>query len=375
MKEKMKRSLDSVKSKVNTKKDDVLDRLYGASNQLNVSTFNALPEKAVKAIHNMPQFNTPDGSSRLERWYQGISKDKKVSVGEDIYMRFRKMRRRMIGAKEGVHQSPVGPIAYWETSKRNKPTVIYFHGFADNKDNAYDLAQYLVKDYHVVVPDLPGFGDSFKDRSHHYGIDSMAPWMKDFANALGIDSFHLIGHSMGGGLAIDFAKSYPDMVESLTLICSAGVLGPSKSIYDEIMAGNILFQIETMDEFEEFLHTAFYKIPFVPPFVKDYYFHDFLDHYDWYGEIIRHTFEDIESREDPRFEKKFFNHELDKIKAPCHIIWGEKDAIFPVEIADIIHKGIPGSTMNIFHGVGHSPHYEKPKEVCLSLKGFLDLHS
>ena len=57
---------------------------------------------------------------------------------------------------------------------------------------------------------------------------------------------------------------------------------------------------------------------------------------------------------------------------PCHIIWGEKDAIFPAEIAGIIHKSIPHSTLNILQECGHSPHYEYPKETAQIIKGFVD---
>ncbi|SMF81209.1 alpha/beta fold hydrolase [Pseudobacteriovorax antillogorgiicola] len=366
-------SIKTVKDRVNKTGDQVLDSVYGMSKRINVMTFQPLPKSANRLYDAIPNKPRDTAEKALERWFEQIPKSKKIKWGEDIFSRYISLRRAVIGGEERIYDSPEGPICYWETKRKpGKETIVFFHGFADTKDNLFDLAQHMVPDYHFFAPDIPGFGKSFKNPQLNYELTSMADWLKGLMDDQGIEQFHLIGHSMGGGLAIDFALKYPEMVKSLCLICCAGVITPdAPSIYDEILDGEVLFQIETMDEFEDFLGRAFYNLPFVPPFVKQYYFNQFLENYDWYGLLVEQTFENMESRDDPRFQPKFFNDQLPSLQIPTHIIWGEKDAIFPADYGKEAHRLIPGSTLNILSDIGHSPQYESPKQVAKLIRGFL----
>src|SRR5262249_3421412 len=100
--------------------------------------------------------------------------------------------------------------------------LVLLHGFSANKDNWTRAAQYLTPHYHVVVPDLPGFGDSSKPPRATYTIQEQAKRRHAFLHQLGLNRIHLAGNSMAGFSAPTYAWKCPDGVASLWLLDPAG---------------------------------------------------------------------------------------------------------------------------------------------------------
>ena len=98
-------------------------------------------------------------------------------------------------------------IAYLEGGS-GEPLILV-HGFGATKDNFTRVAAYLTPHYRVLIPDLPGFGDSFKPEHASYTIAQQVEWLNAFATALGVGRVHLGGSSMGGFIATLYALTHP----------------------------------------------------------------------------------------------------------------------------------------------------------------------
>ena len=97
-------------------------------------------------------------------------------------------------------------------------TIVLLHSFAGDKDNFIRTAVYLTRHYHVVIPDLPGFGEATRDAGAQYSIGQQAANLHAFLYKLGLDRVHLGGNAMGGFVATEYAAHYPAQVASLWLL-------------------------------------------------------------------------------------------------------------------------------------------------------------
>lgn len=117
------------------------------------------------------------------------------------------------------------------------PSIVLVHGFAGDKENWDALAQHLLKhNYHVIAPDLPGFGQSDKNPDVAYDITHQAKRLRVLTHRLGIQRAHWVGHSMGGSIAAAIACGVPAEVATLTLIEPFGIGVPAESELDTLLA-------------------------------------------------------------------------------------------------------------------------------------------
>src|SRR3546814_2907816 len=93
---------------------------------------------------------------------------------------------------------------YLEGGDRSKPALVMVHGFGADKDHWTFYAPWLTKDYRLIAPDLPGFGENDRDGELLFDVASQAARLKGFLDALGIERPHLGGNSLGGWLALRF---------------------------------------------------------------------------------------------------------------------------------------------------------------------------
>src|SRR3546814_19671079 len=87
----------------------------------------------------------------------------------------------------------------------------------------------LTRDYHVIAPDLPGFGQNERNPDLAYDLQAQTARLKAFADTLGLSRPHVGGNSMGGWIALRYAIEYPDALASLILLNNAGVNGANES--------------------------------------------------------------------------------------------------------------------------------------------------
>lgn len=115
-------------------------------------------------------------------------------------------------------------IAYRESSDRTKPHLLLIHGNMSGSIHFQTLMEELEEDYHVISPDLPGFGSSSYQNEHSSLLD-FAKDMECFVNALSIGDFEVLGWSTGGGIALELAYLIPEQVSKVYLLSSVGVKG------------------------------------------------------------------------------------------------------------------------------------------------------
>lgn len=297
--------------------------------------------------------------------YQHIYEDLQHSIEKNLWQSSLLLRQKFLGAKLESHQG-AHPLTYLKFGLEEGPVLIFLHGFADEKHNFFLSGKFLSSKFQIIVPDIPGFGDSKKYLDRTYMLDTYALWIDDLVQSLGIKEFHLMGNSLGGGIAIKYTLLYPQKVQSLVIVDSAGVHPEkSRSLYCEFLEGKNLFLLNHPQDFEAFLKRVFYKRPYIPSFLFNFIARDFHNNRDWYAKLTRdllhgpHAF----SEKIPNWQERIdlgLNPHLKKIDIPTFILWGKEDSLFPTEIAHILKREIAQSELKIYNEVGHSPQAEIP---------------
>lgn len=295
----------------------------------------------------------------------------KQSLGEDIYQSYNGFRRALLNAEIKTFGES-HKIEYALIQKGRKEKLVFLHGFADCKENFYDSAHLLVLGYDLLVPDLPGFGRSFKKKNERYDVRNYAKWIVDLIHHEGWDKVHLMGNSLGGAIAIQIAATYPELVKSLVLLDPAGIVVPDvDSIYHEFFNDRVVFEIHSPLQFDYFLHRVFHNPPVIPPVVKEHLFREFKRLTRWNIKLLSDLLEGLTSMKDERLGEVTLNNRLHKIQAPTLILWGEKDSFFPPVTGHVARELIPNSTLKFLRGIGHSPQNEAPIRVMKEVKAFL----
>lgn len=295
----------------------------------------------------------------------------KEDFGGDFYDQYLKLRLRFLKAQVEWYGADY-KIEYMICDQGRPEKMIFLPGFADTKENFYNAAQFLVGDYDVMIPDLPGFGRSFKRKGETYSLANYGKWMLDFIESTGWTDFHLVGNSLGGAAAVQVALSIPDKVKSLTLVdCAGVVLKDRPSIYQEFLADRNIFEITTPLQFDYFLNRVFHTPPVIPPFVWDHLYREFSKHSKWHKKVLTDLLEGIKTLDDPRVDHFTLNNRLKDIKVPTMIVWGDEDTFFPPETADFIHRQIPGSVLYLLADRGHGPQVEAPLQFAQLMKKWM----
>lgn len=254
---------------------------------------------------------------------------------------------------------------YLEGGNPDKPTLILVHGFSGDKDNWAMIAPELKDDFHLIIPDLPGFGE--QERVSHIGFDNLSQTQrfKAFVDALGVQKPHLGGNSMGGWIVLRYAMDYPDALGGLILIDNAGVMGTEESELQQLAADETYnpLVVTDVDDGDRFLAFVTHNPPRLPARIKTAFHADAIKH--------RQQLDDIfwiiarEMRDGP------LNDRLGEVRAPTLIIWGRHDRVIDVSCVPVMEAAISGSKAVILEDIGHVPMVEAPKETAQAIKQFI----
>ena len=293
-----------------------------------------------------------------------------VLVGEIVYMR----------APGALFDSAIQILRWWAGLKRYEvrvddhrwvylaggkgETILFIHGFGADKDRWGTFLSGFSKSYRLIVPDIPGFGENSKIASASYDISSQVKRLNRFVERMGLDSFHLVGISMGGYISAYYASEYPDKVKSLLLMDAAGVRSRLPSYVREYYEkeGKILLLYKTREELEEFLSVVFHRPPWVPGRLKTYFMKKGALQYEFKKKILK----DMVSGGMDLLENR-----LPRIKARTLIVWGANDRIIDVSSVEKFESGLGDSRTVIIENCGHVPYLEKPAETKRAYREFL----
>jgi pimeloyl-ACP methyl ester carboxylesterase len=274
-----------------------------------------------------------------------------VACGDSKVPFFRVVERGLAGLQEKSVQVGDHRIAYLEGGKG--PDVLLIHGFGADKDNWDRFAKRLTGSFHVIAPDVPGFGDSSKIRGAKYDQPTQVKRMHEFARAVGLKKFHIAGNSMGGLISGLYAASYPEDVLTLGLFDPGGVKDREESgIAREFAANRNPLVANTTEEYDRMLAFMFVDPPLIPFWVKPWLVEQAARAHEFNLYILP------QARPGDRLERV-----MGKIKAKTLVLWGDRDNIFPVSSAAVLGKGIRNSTVVIMKDCGHVPMLERPAEA------------
>lgn len=242
-------------------------------------------------------------------------------------------------------------------------TMLLLHGAGADKENFLHVARRLRRRYRVLIPDLPGFGESDKPDDISYRASDQSRRLVAFANALGAERFHLGGNSMGGLIAGVLASEYPDKVLSLWLLAPAGVKAARPSeLMRKLAAGEKLpiFARNTA-EMRAVIAFATHRAPWMPAFFIDAMAIRQRDHYALNLRIVD------ELTEGPWLDEL----PLSRVTMPTLIVWGERDRALDRSGAAVLSALLPDARVVLMPDTGHVPMIEAPAAAVRDYLRFL----
>jgi pyruvate dehydrogenase E2 component (dihydrolipoamide acetyltransferase) len=250
-------------------------------------------------------------------------------------------------------------MRYLDVGEGAGPPILFLHGFGGDLNNWQFNQEGLAENYRTLALDLPGHGGSTKDLSSgHLHVGAFSNAVLEFMDAMGIGAAHLVGHSLGGAIAIDMALNHAERVASVTAICSAG-LGPEINMdyVDGVMQARRQKQMRPVLELLVADPAMISR-----EMVEDMLRFRRLDGVDQaLNRIIDDTF--AGGRQALELEGR-----LGELTVPLQVIWGREDRIIPVSHADGLPDHIP---VHVVDGAGHMPHMEQSAEVDELIRRFV----
>jgi pimeloyl-ACP methyl ester carboxylesterase len=253
------------------------------------------------------------------------------------------------------------------------PVLLLIHGIAGNFENWEAVFEPLAREHTVLAPDLPGHGES-APAAGDYSLGAMAAGLRDLLLALGHERATLVGHSLGGGIAMQFSYQFPEMTERLVLVSSGG-LGPEVSLVLRAAAlpGADLFITATAEPGRiagSALARALASVGLRPHV-------DVAEVARGYASLSDRgrraaflaTLRAVVSTEGQRVDAADRLYLAEGM--PVLIIWGERDRMIPADHGERAHQAISGSRLEIFQGVGHLPQLEAAGRFVAVLERFL----
>nr|WP_174505320.1 alpha/beta hydrolase [Acinetobacter sp. Marseille-Q1620] len=262
--------------------------------------------------------------------------------------------------------------AYSEGGDVNKPTVMLVHGLAGSRDNWNRVARYLTPYYHVIVPDLPGQGDSKVPADFDYSIPNLTEKLRRFAEAGHFEkNMNIAGHSMGGAVALLYTAQYPIDTKSLFLVDSAGVFKSANTPYlkDPTLLRN--FVVRKSGDFDKLFAIATALPPFVPNELKVEQEKMMISQAENTTKLVEQlvTMAKI-------YTPDTFALATRSIDQPVLIAWGDKDKIINVEAAAELKSLLKNAQEPvILKGVGHMPILEQEQLLVKPYLDFLSKHT
>jgi len=253
------------------------------------------------------------------------------------------------------------------------PLLLLIHGMAGTCENWREVIEPLARHHTVIAPDLPGHGLSAGGQGD-YSLGNLAAGLRDLLLVLGHERATIVGHSLGGGIAMQFSYQFPEMVERLVLVSSGGLgLEVSPVLRAAALPGAELFIAATAGTGQKiggFIGRGLSKVGMKPAA-------DVAEVARGYGSLAEPdrrkaflaTLRSVVGTEGQRVSAadRFYLAE----EVPVLIVWGARDPIIPVAHGEDAHHALPGSRLEIFDGVGHLPQIDQPSRFITVLEDFL----
>ena len=257
--------------------------------------------------------------------------------------------------------------AYSNDAPRDAPTVVMVHGFTGSKENWYLLAERLRGRYRLLIPDLPGWGESERKAGEDYGFVAQSDRLDAFVRAVSPGRpVVLLGHSMGGSIVALTAARHPRDVGSVGLFAAAGVRFRDNQFGIDVLAGKNPFGVEDEATLHRYLDILFHDEaakPVIP----------------WPASVgfIAHR------RKDAAFEQSVLDRigrgperflpgdEAANIHQPALLLWCRQDAVIDPSAMALYAARMPQAAQVMLDGCGHMSIMERPDAVADAVKALI----
>ena len=255
------------------------------------------------------------------------------------------------------------------------PAVLFIHGIGDDSSTWLSVLDPLTDGFTVIAPDLLGHGGSARPRAD-YSVAAYACGMRDLLATLGVERVTVVGHSLGGGVAMQFAYQFPDRCERLVLVGSGGVgpgvhpllrlaaapgadllmpLAGSPPVRMLLRALNDpLRRMGGMGLGDDLAYVLDKYARLLEPDSRQSFLRTLRSVVDWRGQVVN------------MLDRCYLAEGV-----PTMLVWGSRDHVIPASHAAIAHRAMPGSRLEVFGGAGHFPHHSDPDRFLAVLREFL----
>src|SRR3954463_15827217 len=255
------------------------------------------------------------------------------------------------------------------------PLLVLVHGITGSSQTWEEVMPALATDYTVVAPDLLGHGESAKPRGD-YSLGAYASGLRDLLAVLGYDRGTLVGHSLGGGVAMVFAYQFPERTERLVLVGSGGLgRGGSIALRPAALPGSELvlplLASTPVIRVGSAIAGAFGRLGFKAGPDLEEIGRGFASLGDW--ETRRAFMHTVRAVIDPDGQRVDARDRLYLAEGmPTMFVWGDRDPIIPVHHGRGAHELVAGSRFELFPGAGHFPHRVDPVRFAEVLLDFME---
>jgi pimeloyl-ACP methyl ester carboxylesterase len=255
------------------------------------------------------------------------------------------------------------------------PVLLLLHGIGSDLRTWDEVIAPLSKDFTVVAPDLLGHGQSAKPRAD-YSLGGYANGMRDLLSLLDIERATIVGHSFGGGVAMQFAYQYPERCERAVLVSTGGLGREVTPLLRSVTlpgAGLALAAAELPPArwATHLMAPVLARLPFMPgredvkdtlqvfdnladPGARRAFLHVARSALDWRGQVVT------------MLDRCYLTAEM-----PIMVVWGDKDTAIPMEHADVAAQAMPGVRVEVIEGGGHFPHRLDPAGFAALVRDFV----
>jgi pimeloyl-ACP methyl ester carboxylesterase len=254
------------------------------------------------------------------------------------------------------------------------PPLLLLHGISDNSETWLPVMDALARRHTVIAPDLLGHGSSDKPRAD-YSVAAFSNGVRDLLDVLGVEQATVVGHSLGGGVAAQFAYQYPERVERLALVSSGGVAREVSAVLRLAAAPLSEFALwpfrlpgaglaqrlgtevlrrsgHDLGRDADDLQRVLSRLPDAA--ARGAFTRTLRAVVDWRGQLVT------------MLDRCYLAETM-----PVLIIWGDHDGVIPVHHAHVAHAAMPTSELVIFDGAGHFPHHSDPDRFVAELRRFV----
>jgi pimeloyl-ACP methyl ester carboxylesterase len=254
------------------------------------------------------------------------------------------------------------------------PALVLLHGITCSSETWEEIIPALAKHFTVIAPDLLGHGRSAKPVTE-YSPGAYAALVRDLLVGLEHTRVTLVGHSLGGGIAMQFSYLFPEMIERLVLVSSGGLGRELHGLLRlaAVPGADVVLKWLTSSRLLRVANGGLRLLGRTGLRAGT----DFREMWRGFGTFVdsgtrQAFFHTMRTVVDPGGQRATASNRLYlAAHMPTLIVWGERDSIIPVAHAETAHAGIEGSRLEVFAEAGHFPHIDSPFRFVSVLMDFV----